>query len=106
MDVRLDRASIGRREVALGLAALLSLGTARGAEATGRPKVVTTIAMLADAVRALAGERVEVSGLMGEGVDPHTYRQTRSDIVRLRHADLVLLNGLHLDCLLYTSRCV
>ena len=43
------------------------------------------------------GERAEVTALMGEGVDPHLYRQTRADVARLRNADLVLWNGLYLE---------
>jgi manganese/zinc/iron transport system substrate-binding protein len=34
---------------------------------------------------------------MGPGVDPHAYRQTRTDIVALANADLVLWNGLYLE---------
>jgi manganese/zinc/iron transport system substrate-binding protein len=34
---------------------------------------------------------------MGPGVDPHAYRQTRSDIVAMTQADLVLWNGLYLE---------
>ena len=34
---------------------------------------------------------------MGSGVDPHAYRQTRSDIVALANANLVLWNGLYLE---------
>jgi manganese/zinc/iron transport system substrate-binding protein len=64
---------------------------------TRKLKVVTTVSMLADAVRAVAGNRVDVTSLLGEGVDPHTYRPTRSDIARLSGADLVIANGLHLE---------
>ncbi|MBY0531602.1 MAG: zinc ABC transporter substrate-binding protein [Xanthobacteraceae bacterium] len=53
--------------------------------------------MLADTVRAVGGIRVEVTSLLGEGVDPHTYRPTRADIARLSAADLVVANGLHLE---------
>jgi len=60
-------------------------------------RIVTTIAQIADAATEIAGERADVDSLMGEGVDPHTYRQTRSDIVKLRKADLVLYNGLYLE---------
>ena len=34
---------------------------------------------------------------MGPGVDPHAYRQTRSDIVMLSKSDLVLWHGLYLE---------
>jgi manganese/zinc/iron transport system substrate-binding protein len=53
--------------------------------------------MIADAARAVGGDRVEVTSLLGEGVDPHTYRPTRTDIARLSGADLVLAVGLHLE---------
>jgi manganese/zinc/iron transport system substrate-binding protein len=38
-----------------------------------------------------------VTSLLGEGVDPHTYRPTRADIARLTGADLIVANGLHLE---------
>lgn len=53
--------------------------------------------MIADAARVLGGELVEVRALMGPGVDPHAYRQTRSDIVAMTRADLVLWHGLYLE---------
>ena len=60
-------------------------------------KVVATTGMIADAVRQIGGDQVEVRGLMGPGVDPHAYRQTRSDIVAMTRADLVLWHGLYLE---------
>ena len=59
--------------------------------------VVATTGMIADAARQVGGELVEVQGLMGPGVDPHSYRQTRTDIVALTRADLVLWHGLYLE---------
>ncbi|WP_299355572.1 zinc ABC transporter substrate-binding protein [uncultured Shimia sp.] len=59
--------------------------------------VVATTGMIADAVRRIGGDFVEVQGLMGAGVDPHSYRQTRSDIVAMTRADLVLWHGLYLE---------
>jgi manganese/zinc/iron transport system substrate-binding protein len=53
--------------------------------------------MIADAARTVGGDLVEVQALMGPGVDPHSYRQTRSDIVATAQADLVLWNGLYLE---------
>ena len=66
--------------------------------AVGRPlRVVATIGQIADAVRHVGGDRVEVQGLMGSGVDPHLYRASESDITRLESADAVFWNGLHLE---------
>ncbi len=81
------------------LALTLAIG-ATIAPASAAPKqlrVVATVSMLADAARAIGGDRVAVVSLLGEGVDPHTYRPTRSDIARLSNADLVIANGLHLE---------
>lgn len=60
-------------------------------------KVVATTSMIADAAREIGGDRVEVTALMGPGVDPHSYRQTRSDIVAVVNSDVVLWNGLYLE---------
>lgn len=76
------------------LAILLPLGTAPAAE---RLKVVTTTGMIAAAASQIGGNLVELQSLMGPGVDPHAYRQTRSDIVAMANADLVLWNGLFLE---------
>ena len=59
--------------------------------------VVATTGMIADAARAVGGALASVEQLMGPGIDPHAYRQTRSDIVKMARADLVLWNGLYLE---------
>ncbi|WP_353340163.1 zinc ABC transporter substrate-binding protein [Pelagimonas sp. KU-00592-HH] len=59
--------------------------------------VVATTGMIADAARQVGGDLVEVQSLMGPGVDPHSYRQTRSDIVAMTRADVVLWHGLYLE---------
>lgn len=62
-----------------------------------RLDVVATTGMIADAARQVGGDMVEVTALMGPGVDPHAYRQTRSDIMAITRADLVLWHGLYLE---------
>jgi len=80
---------------------LLSLATAAAlalpAAAQERLTVVATTGMIADAARQVGGDLASVTALMGPGVDPHSYRQTRSDIVATARADLVLWNGLYLE---------
>ena len=65
--------------------------------AASKLSVVATTGMIADAARQVGGDLVEVTALMGPGVDPHSYRQTRSDIVAMTRADLVLWHGLYLE---------
>lgn len=86
------------RYSAFVLAMLALLVMASPAAAQGkRPAVLATTGMVADLARAVSGERAEVTALMGEGVDPHLYKPTRSDIAKLTRADVVLLNGLRLE---------
>jgi len=62
-----------------------------------KPTLVATTGMIADVVRNVAGDRARVIGLMGEGVDPHLYKPTRSDIATLTSGDLIFYNGLLLE---------
>ncbi|CUH47370.1 Tromp-1 [Ruegeria atlantica] len=84
-----------RRSFLAVLAIAAALPVAAWAEAP--LKVVATTGMIADAARQIGGDQVEVKGLMGPGVDPHAYRQTRSDIVAMTRADLILWHGLYLE---------
>lgn len=87
---------LARRGV-LGLAAGAAAMAATAGRAAERLSVVATTGMVADAARAIGGDLVEVRALMGPGVDPHSYRQTRGDILGMSRADLVLWHGLHLE---------
>jgi manganese/zinc/iron transport system substrate-binding protein len=60
-------------------------------------RVVATIGMIAEMVKQVGGERVEVEGLMGPGVDPHLYKASEGDVIRMAAADVVVYNGLHLE---------
>jgi manganese/zinc/iron transport system substrate-binding protein len=85
--------SLSRRSI-LGMA-LASPFLARPGWADADPRVVATTGMIADAARVVGGGPVQA--LMGPGLDPHSYRQTRSDIAAMARADLVLWHGLHLE---------
>ncbi|MEE4310636.1 MAG: zinc ABC transporter substrate-binding protein [candidate division KSB1 bacterium] len=59
--------------------------------------VVATTGMITDAVKIIGGDRVEVQGLMGPGVDPHLYKASEGDVRRMAGADIIFYNGLHLE---------
>jgi manganese/zinc/iron transport system substrate-binding protein len=63
----------------------------------GRYDIVCTVSMITDIVRQVAGDRANVTGLLSEGTDPHTYSPTRSDVIKLMEADVVFYNGLMLE---------
>ncbi len=92
--MRFHRRTFMAGAAALGAAPLLAPLAARAAAPL---QVVATTGMIADAARQVGGAEVEVRALMGPGVDPHSYRQTRSDIVAMTRADLVLWHGLYLE---------
>jgi len=79
------------------LAVAGAVGAGPPAWAAGPLQVVTTTGMIADVVRRVGGERVEVRQLLGQGVDPHLYKATRSDIAAMLNADATFYNGLLLE---------
>lgn len=72
---------------------LLAAGPARG-QSPEKLQVVATFSILADFVRQIGGERVEVATLVGPGGDAHVYSPTPADSRRLAGARLVVANGL------------
>lgn len=64
-------------------------------------RIVTTTTQATDLVTILAGDLVgvaiEITPLMGAGVDPHLYQPTESNIVAMNQAHVVIYSGLHLE---------
>lgn len=60
-------------------------------------KIVTTTTMLTDLVKNIGGDRINLEGLMGAGVDPHLYKASEGDVSKLFEANIVIYNGLHLE---------
>ena len=80
------------------LVAVLATGCAGEAqESGGKIRATTTTTMITDLVRQIGGDRVEVTGLMGPGVDPHLYKASQGDVSALQGADVVFYNGLFLE---------
>lgn len=61
------------------------------------PTLLATTGQVAELLRAVAGDTASISSLMGEGIDPHSYKLTRSDTVALMKADAVFHSGLFLE---------
>jgi manganese/zinc/iron transport system substrate-binding protein len=91
------RQNLAKMVGALLGAAILMIAPGSPALAQKKLNVVATTGMIADAVKQVGGDRVRVTALMGPGVDPHIYRQTRSDIVAMTRADAVFWHGLYLE---------
>jgi manganese/zinc/iron transport system substrate-binding protein len=100
----LESLKMSRIVIVAGLMAVLagctssandSVGDARAR--SGKLAVLATTGMIADAARIVGGDAVEVTALMGPGVDPHLYQPTSRDQGKLRAAQLIFYNGLHLE---------
>lgn len=63
----------------------------------GKPLVVTTVAPITNIVSNIAGDRVEVKGIIPEGTDSHTFEPRPSDGDLLSKASLIIVNGLELE---------
>lgn len=69
----------------------------QAAERTYPYKITTTVGMVTDIVKQVAGDKAKVTGIIGEGVDPHLYKPTRNDVAALLDADVVFYSGLVLE---------
>ncbi|HEX2053714.1 MAG TPA: metal ABC transporter substrate-binding protein [Actinomycetota bacterium] len=87
----------GRLAVVLVAAALLAGCSASAEEDSGRPRAAVTISILADMVRAVAGDAVEVESIVPIGGDPHVYEAKPSDARLVSEADIVFRNGAGLE---------
>jgi manganese/zinc/iron transport system substrate-binding protein len=100
------RARAARRGLLAVVVALLaatatactSSSDAAAGDLSGRTvRVATTTNFISDTVARIGGERVEVTGLMGPGVDPHLYQASAGDVQTLREADVIFYGGLQLE---------
>lgn len=62
-----------------------------------KPLVVTTVAPITNIVTNIAGDRLEVKGIIPEGTDSHTFEPRPSDADLLSKANLIIVNGLNLE---------
>jgi ABC-type Zn uptake system ZnuABC Zn-binding protein ZnuA len=91
---------LARVAVALLMLAAVAVVTGRDDEAAGddgRRVVVATTTQVADLVSNVAGDDVEVVGLLSPNADPHDYEIRPHDLEALAEADLVVRSGGDVD---------
>ena len=76
---------------------LASACSSPGPGEDGLPLVVTTVSPITNIVQNVAGCAVRTVGIIPEGVDSHTFEPAPSDAALFEQADVVFLNGLHLE---------
>ena len=83
----------------LAMLAWLLLLTPSAATADETLRIVATTTQAADAARIISAgvDNLQITALMGAGVDPHLYQPTESDIAAMARARMVIYSGLHLE---------
>jgi manganese/zinc/iron transport system substrate-binding protein len=79
------------------LSILLSSCSNSKEKGNGKLYIVCTTGMVADGVKNIVKDRANVEALMGAGVDPHLYKASHGDLIKLQDADIIVYNGLHLE---------
>ena len=59
--------------------------------------IVTTTSQITDLIKVIVGNKANVEGLMGAGVDPHLYKASEGDVTKFYDSDVIFYNGLHLE---------
>jgi ABC-type Zn uptake system ZnuABC Zn-binding protein ZnuA len=87
-----------QRTLAIGVFALLAAacGSGTGSE-DGRVRVVTTVSPITNIVQNIGGDRVSITGIVPEGTNSHTFEPAPADAAVMEEAEIVFMNGLHLE---------
>lgn len=83
--------------MAMGVAAAVLIVSVGTADAAAKIKVLTTVAPITNIVKNVGGDLIDLHGLIPEGADSHTFEPVPTDVKYVSQADLILLNGLHLE---------
>ena len=59
--------------------------------------VITSVSPITNIVQNVGGDKINLTGLVPEGVNSHTFELVPSDVMKLNEADLVIINGLFLE---------
>ncbi|MEO6351425.1 MAG: metal ABC transporter substrate-binding protein, partial [Candidatus Limnocylindrales bacterium] len=59
--------------------------------------VATTVAPISSLARNIGGDRIRLHGIVPDATNSHTFEPSPSDARHLQAADLIIVNGLHLE---------
>jgi ABC-type Zn uptake system ZnuABC Zn-binding protein ZnuA len=76
---------------------LLSSCGSRNEETKDKLTAVSTITIINDMVKQVAGDKVEAVSICGVGYDPHTYKSVPADSRTIARSDIVFMNDLGLE---------
>ncbi len=96
--MRLGIKMAGLGVVALSLAvALAACGGSNAGTSGSKVRVVATTVQITALTKQVAGDKVELKGIIPAGADPHEFEPRPSDLVAIENAQLILRHGIGLD---------
>lgn len=88
---------MGYLAAALAITAVLGACGSEPTTQDGRVQIVTTVAPITSLTANIVGDRADVTGIVPEGTNSHTFEPPPSVAEKLADADVVFLNGLQLE---------
>lgn len=96
-NAKLRRRNMNKKNIFLIIFLTFSISFSSYVWAETKLKVVSTVAPITNIIHNVGGNRIELHGIIPEGMDSHTFEPVPSDIKYISEADLIILNGLHLE---------
>ena len=88
----------GLAAILLAIAGCSSGGSGSGSGGGGkRLQVVATTTQVADFTRVIAGNAVDVKGILQPNVDAHDFEPSPADLLAIARADVLVINGVGLE---------
>ena len=92
-----------KRSILIAAIALIASACSASSESTGTSaggdcvQVATTVSPITNIVQNVGGSHICVTGIVPEGTNSHTFEPAPSDAAVMSDADIVFINGLHLE---------
>jgi ABC-type Zn uptake system ZnuABC Zn-binding protein ZnuA len=68
-----------------------------GKDNTTKLNVVSSVAPITNLIQNIGGDKINLIGLIPEGVNSHTFELVPSDAIKIHDANLVIIDGLNLE---------
>ena len=89
--------SIGVVTIVFLISLTTSYAQENSTQEVNKLNLVTSVAPITNIVQNIGGEKINLIGLVPEGVNSHTFDLVPSDAIKINNADLIIIDGLNLE---------